>query len=113
MARVVIGSPATVISPPSRSSKPAIIEIVVVLPAPFGPRSPYRLAGIDVEPNPVDGDQRAEAPPQIMTPEHPFARHLASQVCPGYAVGTHPLGIAVGGRRSGTGHSLEETVQEA
>ena len=38
---VVIGSPATTTSPPSRSSRPAIIEIVVVLPAPFGPSSPY------------------------------------------------------------------------
>ena len=38
--RVVIGSPSTVTAPPSRSSKPAIIEIVVVFPAPFGPSSP-------------------------------------------------------------------------
>src|SRR3954468_6969347 len=28
-------------SPPSDSSSPQIIEIVVVLPAPFGPSSPY------------------------------------------------------------------------
>jgi hypothetical protein len=33
MAWVVIGSPATTTSPPSRSSRPGIIEIVVVLPA--------------------------------------------------------------------------------
>ncbi len=35
-----ITTPATVTSPASRSSKPVIIEIVVVLPAPFGPSSP-------------------------------------------------------------------------
>jgi hypothetical protein len=32
--------PATVISPASGRSRPAIMEMVVVLPAPFGPSSP-------------------------------------------------------------------------
>ena len=35
-----IGVPATAISPASGSSRPAIIEIEVVLPAPLGPRRP-------------------------------------------------------------------------
>src|SRR5918994_2056948 len=37
---VVIGSPATVTDPRSGFSNPQIIEIAVVLPAPFGPRRP-------------------------------------------------------------------------
>ncbi len=41
VAPMSIGLPSTQTSPPSRGSRPQIIEIVVVLPAPFGPRSPY------------------------------------------------------------------------
>src|SRR3990172_1312708 len=36
-----IGRPSTTTSPPSRARRPQIIEIEVVLPAPFGPRRPY------------------------------------------------------------------------
>jgi hypothetical protein len=39
-ARVVIGSPATVTAPACGSRMPAIMEIVVVLPAPLRPSSP-------------------------------------------------------------------------
>src|SRR3989304_2182778 len=35
------GRPPTPTSPPSRARRPQIIEIEVVLPAPFGPRRPY------------------------------------------------------------------------
>src|SRR4051794_25224793 len=35
------GAPSIVTEPASRVSSPQTIEIVVVLPAPFGPRSPY------------------------------------------------------------------------
>jgi len=38
--RVVKGRQSTNTSPRSRSRSPAIMEIVVVLPAPFGPRRP-------------------------------------------------------------------------
>src|SRR5512146_2543678 len=37
--------PATTTRPASRRSSPQTIEIVVVLPAPFGPRSPYVSPG--------------------------------------------------------------------
>ena len=37
--------PATTTSPPSRRRIPQTIEIVVVLPAPFGPRRPYVSPG--------------------------------------------------------------------
>ena len=39
--RIHTGRPATLTSPPLRSSRPQTMEMVVVLPAPFGPSSPY------------------------------------------------------------------------
>jgi hypothetical protein len=51
-AWVLIGWPSTVTSPASRSSSPAMIEIVVVLPAPFGPSSPYVSPGLIWNPTP-------------------------------------------------------------
>src|SRR3972149_1439267 len=36
-----IGRPSTTTSPPSRARRPQIIEIEGVLPAPFGPSTPY------------------------------------------------------------------------
>jgi hypothetical protein len=41
-----------------------IIEIIVVLPAPVRAQQPVRLARVDVEPHPVDGDKVAEAAPK-------------------------------------------------
>ena len=72
--RIVIGSPATVTAPPSRSSRPAIIEIVVVFPAPFGPSSPY------VSPAPIPNPTPSTAtisPKRRRRPRHSSTRSLA------------------------------------
>jgi hypothetical protein len=48
----VSGSPAIRTVPASRRKTPATIEIVVVLPAPFGPSRPYVSPGAMAKPTP-------------------------------------------------------------
>ena len=58
-ACVSMSEPQTSTRPAVGGKKPATIRIVVVLPAPFGPRNPSTSPGCDPKAQIVDG---AEAP---------------------------------------------------
>src|ERR1017187_10047528 len=89
MAWVLIGSPATTTSPSSRSRRPAIIEIVVVLPAPFGPSSPYVSPGSIWNPTPSTPTRS----PKRRRPAGTFAGPWAGRVRQGLGEGTRPSPI--------------------
>ena len=62
--------PSTLSVPPLSGLMHEIIRMVDVLPAPFGPEEPERLALGDAEVDPVDGDEIAEALDQPVRLHH-------------------------------------------
>ncbi len=73
---VRMSSPATHPCPELGLTRPASILMVVVFPAPFGPRKPKISPSSDLERHPIHGDEASEAPGQL--PRDHGGAHAAS-----------------------------------
>ena len=82
--------------PASGRARPSSMSIVVVLPAPFGPRKATTSPGLDPQVEPVDGGHRAEALPQAAQLDgrtstgHTGDRAPVARSVPGPPVTSHP-----------------------
>ena len=61
-------SPKTLSVPSVTGETQPIMRIVDVFPAPFGPRKPNASPALEVEVDPVDGDEVAEALDEVRAP---------------------------------------------